>query len=34
VRDLVGAFRSGRLPDSMDDTRYFNVKRMKAIGLK
>jgi nucleoside-diphosphate-sugar epimerase len=32
VRDLVRAFRDGRLPKSLDDDRYFNVKRMKAAG--
>jgi nucleoside-diphosphate-sugar epimerase len=29
VRDLCAAFRAGRLPNSLDDSRYFNVKRMK-----
>ncbi len=31
VRSLCDAFRKGRLPDSMDDDRYFNVRRMKAL---
>ena len=31
VRDLCRAFKDGKLPDSMDDDRYFNVKRMKAL---
>jgi nucleoside-diphosphate-sugar epimerase len=31
VRDLCRAFRSGRLPDSMADDIYYNVRRMKAI---
>ena len=31
VRDLSHAFKAGKLPDSMEDDRYFNVKRMKAL---
>ncbi len=31
VRDLCRAFRDGRFPDSMDDDRYFNVRRMKSL---
>jgi len=31
VRGLCDAFRKGKLPDSMDDGRYFNVRRMKAL---
>jgi nucleoside-diphosphate-sugar epimerase len=31
VRDLCRAFRSGRLPESMADDIYYNVRRMKAI---
>lgn len=34
ARDLIKAFRAGLLPDSMTDDRYFNIKRMKKIGLK
>ncbi|HJX13621.1 MAG TPA: NAD-dependent epimerase/dehydratase [Dehalococcoidales bacterium] len=34
VRDLVNAFRSGRIPQSMTDIRYYNVKTMLAIQLK
>lgn len=29
VRDLVQAFAAGRVPDSMQDPRYFNVEMMK-----
>lgn len=29
VRDVCAAFRSGRLPNSMTDPRYYNVKYMK-----
>ena len=32
VRDLCVAFRAGLLPNSMDDDRYFNVRRMKSRG--
>jgi len=31
VRDLCRAFKSGKLPDSLTDDRYFNVRTMKAI---
>jgi nucleoside-diphosphate-sugar epimerase len=34
ARDLIRAFRAGLLPDSLTDDRYFNIKRMKKIGLK
>jgi nucleoside-diphosphate-sugar epimerase len=30
VRDLCRAFREGKLPDSMTDERYFNVKTLKS----
>ena len=30
VRDLVGAFRAGKAPDSLTDPRYFNIKTMQA----
>ncbi len=33
ARDLLGAFRDGRVPGAMTDDRYFNVKRMQAIKL-
>ncbi len=29
VRDLVTAFQAGKLPDAMDDPRYFNIKTMQ-----
>ena len=29
VRDLCKAFKEGKLPDSLADTRYFNVRRLK-----
>ncbi len=31
VRDLCRAFKEGKLPNSLDDDRYFNVRRMKAL---
>lgn len=31
VRDLCRAFKAGKLPDSLEDDRYFNVRRMKAV---
>ncbi len=30
IRDLCRAFKAGKLPDSLDDPRYFNVKTMKT----
>jgi nucleoside-diphosphate-sugar epimerase len=33
VRDLCRAFKGGRLPDSLDDDRYFNVRRMKMLAV-
>lgn len=34
VRDLCRAFRGGKLPNSLSDPRYFNVKTVKAKELK
>lgn len=34
VKDLLTAFEAGKLPNSMDDDRYFNIKKMQSIGLK
>jgi nucleoside-diphosphate-sugar epimerase len=31
VRDLCAAFRSGKLPDSMTDDRYYNVRWLTAL---
>ncbi len=31
VRDLCTAFKAGKLPNSMDDTFYFNVRRLKSL---
>ncbi len=30
IRDLCRAFKAGKLPDSIDNPRYFNVRVMKA----
>jgi nucleoside-diphosphate-sugar epimerase len=34
VRDLLAAFKDGRLQRTMDDPRYYNIKTMQALGLK
>lgn len=34
VDSLVEAFERGKLPNSLDDKRYFNIKTMKAVNLK
>jgi nucleoside-diphosphate-sugar epimerase len=31
VRDLCNAFRAGKLPNSMVDDRYYNVRTLKAL---
>jgi nucleoside-diphosphate-sugar epimerase len=33
VVDMVRAFRDGKLPDSMSDSRYFNIKTMQERNL-
>jgi nucleoside-diphosphate-sugar epimerase len=33
VRDLCRAFKAGKLPNSLNDDIYFNVKRMKRLGI-
>ena len=33
VRDLVAAFQAGKIPNSMTDNRYYNIKRMQAVKL-
>ena len=32
IRGLCTAFREGKLPNSLDDDKYFNVRTMKKIG--
>ncbi|MCP5468964.1 MAG: SDR family oxidoreductase [Chlamydiales bacterium] len=34
VRDLADAFKAGKLPDSLEDKKYFNIKTMNALDLK
>ena len=34
VRDLVAAFKTGKIPDPMTDIHYYNVKTMLEKGLK
>lgn len=34
VTGLVAAFEAGKLPNSMDDIRYVNIKTMKAVNLQ
>lgn len=34
VRDLVHAFRDGRLPDPLTRSTYFNIKRMQELHLQ
>jgi len=34
VRDLCTAFREGKLSNSFEDDRYFNLRTMKKIGVK
>lgn len=34
VKDLCHAFKSGKIPNPMDDIRYYNIKTMKAKQLK
>jgi nucleoside-diphosphate-sugar epimerase len=33
IQDLVNAFNAGKIPDSMTDKRYYNIKTMQAIHL-
>jgi nucleoside-diphosphate-sugar epimerase len=34
ISDLCAAFKAGKLPNSFDDNRYFNVRTMKAVGAR
>jgi len=34
ISGLVEAFQAGKIPNSMEDPRYFNIKTMKGINLK
>lgn len=34
IRDLVASFQSGKIPDPMTDSRYYNIKTMQKINLR
>lgn len=34
VRDLKDAFENGKLPNAMEDIKYYNIKTMQAINLR
>lgn len=34
IADLVNAFKKGKLPNSLEDSIYFNIKRLKEINFK
>ena len=34
VRDLCRAFRAGKLPNSFDDARYYNVRTVKGKAVQ
>ena len=34
VGDLVTAFGAGKIPNAMDDIRYYNIRQMQALSLK
>jgi nucleoside-diphosphate-sugar epimerase len=34
VQDLVGAFQTGKIPNSMTDIRYYNIKTMQYLQLR
>jgi len=34
VKDLVAAFKGGRVPDAMTDDRYYNIRTMQKVKLK
>ncbi len=34
VRSLCAAFKAGKIPNSMTDDRYYNIRTMKKLGIK
>ncbi|MCX5696373.1 MAG: NAD-dependent epimerase/dehydratase family protein [Candidatus Omnitrophica bacterium] len=34
VKDICRAFKAGKIPNAMEDKRYYNIKTMQAISLK
>ena len=33
IEELVGAFNEGKLPDSLENKRYFNIATMKHLNM-
>jgi nucleoside-diphosphate-sugar epimerase len=33
VRSLLGAFQAGKVPDSMNDPKYFNIKQLRSLNF-
>ena len=34
VRSLCEAFKAGKIPDSLTDDRYYNIRTVKKLNLK
>lgn len=34
IRDLVASFKEGKIPNSLTDSRYYNIKTMQNISLR
>jgi dTDP-D-glucose 4,6-dehydratase len=34
IHDLIQAFEKGKLPNSLEDKKYFNIKTMKELNLR
>ncbi len=34
IKSLLDAFQAGKIPHSMDDSRYFNIKMMQSVNLQ
>ena len=34
IVDLKAAFEAGKVPNSMSDDRYYNIKRMQGLKLR
>ena len=34
ISDLKKAFDEGKVPNSLDDTKYFNIKMMQVLNMK
>lgn len=34
IRDLVSSFQTGKIPNAMKDSRYYNIKAMQELHLK